>query len=299
MLIEKLNKKSFLILYLISGSLICSFFSNCDDPDPRPGVSTGAYHASPEDSVVQIILNEFSNEIGDRIAFHEGSIDGFLNVLQNQLNTFGHVDYVGFYSNNLERLNNEGWIQPLPAVNESSFTQESIDALKLNNQLYGIPIYTLPDGRVKAIGLGRQLDLSLEGQTFSVINHLASSNNSLRIAQAAKASAAISKNRPDLVIVPDQNQLFCIIDKSALVVTIRNDGISASSPCITNIQYDGFEPIFVEVPTLSPGVTFDIRVEIPGNCFNPDCDFEISVDIENVVNEIDENNNFAKGSCLG
>jgi subtilase family serine protease len=43
----------------------------------------------------------------------------------------------------------------------------------------------------------------------------------------------------------------------------------------------------------------DLFFQIPPGCFDPNCEFRITVDLNNEVNESDEGNNIAKGTCLG
>lgn len=50
--------------------------------------------------------------------------------------------------------------------------------------------------------------------------------------------------------------------------------------------------------TIGPPLTFTIPTS-PNNCFNPDCEFQITVDSTLVVPESNEGNNVAKGVCPG
>ena len=47
----------------------------------------------------------------------------------------------------------------------------------------------------------------------------------------------------------------------------------------------------------SPGIIDDIV--IPSECFNPDCDFTITIDANNDVPESREDNNTVDGRCIG
>jgi hypothetical protein len=55
----------------------------------------------------------------------------------------------------------------------------------------------------------------------------------------------------------------------------------------------------VPTPALNPGDCADVEAEIPLGCFDPDCDFRITVDSKGVVKESDETNNTVGGRCLG
>jgi subtilase family serine protease len=50
---------------------------------------------------------------------------------------------------------------------------------------------------------------------------------------------------------------------------------------------------------LAPGASVDLFFPIPPACFNPNCEFRITVDANNQVNESNEGNNVAKGTCFG
>jgi subtilase family serine protease len=50
---------------------------------------------------------------------------------------------------------------------------------------------------------------------------------------------------------------------------------------------------------LAPNASVDLLFPIPPHCFDPDCDFRITVDVANAVAETNEGNNVATGVCLG
>jgi len=47
------------------------------------------------------------------------------------------------------------------------------------------------------------------------------------------------------------------------------------------------------------GDTTTVLFSIPSGCFNPDCGFEITVDVLNDVDESNELNNSQTGNCIG
>jgi hypothetical protein len=56
----------------------------------------------------------------------------------------------------------------------------------------------------------------------------------------------------------------------------------------------------VPTPAIPAGNSVTLPPQaIPGGCFNPDCDFRITVDAGAVVDESDEGNNTASGTCIG
>jgi hypothetical protein len=55
----------------------------------------------------------------------------------------------------------------------------------------------------------------------------------------------------------------------------------------------------VPTPPLAPNAATDLLVDIPHGCFDPDCAFRITVDINGEVLESNNSNNTADGVCLG
>jgi len=87
-------------------------------------------------------------------------------------------------------------------------------------------------------------------------------------------------------------------DKGKLVVTVKNQG-NANAPASTTRVEFGFGGSF-QLPT--PAITAGGFVElpplsIPATCYNPDCEFKITVDSTNQINESNKENNTASGLC--
>jgi hypothetical protein len=107
---------------------------------------------------------------------------------------------------------------------------------------------------------------------------------------------------PDLVPVPDPQPGvgFCRRDeKGNLIVTVLNQGTAGAGPSVTEVDFGAFGVTALPTPPLVPGASVDLLFPIPFGCFNPDCQFRITVDANNQVVESDEGNNFASGTCLG
>ena len=104
---------------------------------------------------------------------------------------------------------------------------------------------------------------------------------------------------PDLVPVPDENGFFCKTQNGTLIVTVMNQGTAGAGPSVTNVDFGRHGEVNVPTPALGPGTSVDLSVNIPFGCFDPDCDFRITVDVNNDVAESDEGNNFASGTCIG
>jgi subtilase family serine protease len=84
-----------------------------------------------------------------------------------------------------------------------------------------------------------------------------------------------------------------------LVVTVRNQGTTGAGPSLTRVDFGAYGQFTMPTPPLPPGTSVDLLFPIPPNCFDPDCDFRIVVDVNNDVIESDEGNNFASGTCIG
>lgn len=109
----------------------------------------------------------------------------------------------------------------------------------------------------------------------------------------------IRQQLADLVPVPDDSGQFCRREESTLIVTVMNQGGSQAGPSTTRVDFGQFGIVDTPTPSLMPGAQVDLNVPIPMGCFNPDCDFRITVDVHNVVAESNEGNNTASGMCLG
>ena len=105
---------------------------------------------------------------------------------------------------------------------------------------------------------------------------------------------------PDLVPVPDESGSFCRRDKdNNLTVTVCNQGSAPAGPSVTEVDFGSHGVGSVPTPPLAEGACVDLKVPIPPGCFDPDCEFRIRVDANNDVDEENENNNIASGTCLG
>ncbi len=104
---------------------------------------------------------------------------------------------------------------------------------------------------------------------------------------------------PDLIPVPDENGSFCKRKDLTLTVTVKNQGTGGAGPSVTEVDFFAFGKVSMPTPPLGPGASVDLLFPIRPGCFNPDCEFQITVDANNQVNESNEGNNIAKGICLG
>ena len=114
-----------------------------------------------------------------------------------------------------------------------------------------------------------------------------------------------SAPRPDLAPVKalDAGGVggYCSLesDGNLLRVTVKNQGKAGAPASVTTVLFIPGVSIARKTPSLAAGASTNFTVEIPKNCFNPDCRFRITVDAEKTVTESNEGNNSANGICVG
>lgn len=115
---------------------------------------------------------------------------------------------------------------------------------------------------------------------------------------------------PDLVPVPQILSFtplsidFCRQDGAGkLVVTVRNQGSGGASASKTALEFlpGGVVPAGgIDTEAIPAGAVKEVAFDIPAGCFNPDCEFRVTVDAGNSVSEgSNEGNNSADGRCIG
>jgi len=96
---------------------------------------------------------------------------------------------------------------------------------------------------------------------------------------------------------------YCNVDDSNnLIVYVKNQGDDDAPESLVKVQFNlssGVQEFSATVEALPIGVTKSVSFAIPFGCFNPDCDFTITVDSGENVLESQELNNSANGSCVG
>jgi len=109
---------------------------------------------------------------------------------------------------------------------------------------------------------------------------------------------------PDLVPVPvEESGGFCN-NAGQLVVKVENRGNVDALECVTEVRYRGIEePTSLQTPAIPAGGAHEFEpLEIPDPCFvqvgnEGVCDFTITVDVDNRVDELDKANNTVSGGC--
>jgi len=115
--------------------------------------------------------------------------------------------------------------------------------------------------------------------------------------------AVITKLSPvDLLpIIPPGSAVnsFCRRDAAGnlLLVTIKNQGTTDAGVSVTSVMF-GTQKISVNTPPVKAGESVELQFRIPGNCFDPDCEFTINADSQNQIEEgSGEMNNIVNAVC--
>jgi len=119
-------------------------------------------------------------------------------------------------------------------------------------------------------------------------------------------SACVCKDCPDLV--PERRtgsegaEGFCRRDNAGnLIVRVRNQtNFDVFVQTTTKVEFSTGDIQVLNTSPMPGGSMSDTGpFLIPAICFNPDCDFTITVDVNNDVEESGENNNSVGGRCIG
>jgi CARDB len=115
----------------------------------------------------------------------------------------------------------------------------------------------------------------------------------------------ISSESPDLMAVPEGSfggpDAYC--DMTAvpqLRIVIQNQGQGNASASITRVKFSPGGIVDISTPPLqSAQRTMLAPIRIPAACFDPDCDFTITVDSKAQIDETTgEENNVTDGRCI-
>ena len=106
--------------------------------------------------------------------------------------------------------------------------------------------------------------------------------------------------KPDLIAVnnPSDWASFCDFDNEILRVHIKNQGTADAGPSTVEVDFGQHGKVSKPVPSLIVGATTTILIPMSHVCYDPDCEFVITVDSSNDIDESNELNNSQSGSCL-
>jgi hypothetical protein len=97
---------------------------------------------------------------------------------------------------------------------------------------------------------------------------------------------------------------YCNLDDDgSLLVTVTNQGAAMAPETTTRVTFTtGTGDVVAEMRTPQLEINSSNEVDmgaVPANCYQADCFFTITVDAANEIDELDEENNSARGYCLG
>ena len=127
----------------------------------------------------------------------------------------------------------------------------------------------------------------------------------LVLASTLTGCASPGLARLDLVPInphPDMGELgYCNTnDQRQLVVTVKNQGTIKSASSTTTVEFVPGGSFTLSTSVLVAGQEIDLSpLDIPASCWDPDFEFKITVDSGNRIEESDEVNNAASGTCAG
>jgi subtilase family serine protease len=110
---------------------------------------------------------------------------------------------------------------------------------------------------------------------------------------------------PDLVPANPTGMFgYCNVDDSNnLIVYVKNQGEADALASLVKVQFylsSGLQEFSASVGPLLAGETKSVSFAIPLGCFNPDCNFIITVDSGEDITESSElNNTVVDGICIG
>lgn len=103
------------------------------------------------------------------------------------------------------------------------------------------------------------------------------------------------QGKPDLIPIPT-----CQTDSQGrLIVRVKNQGTVSAAASVTKVEFFPGGVFNLNFPSIAVGATAEVPLPIPGLCWNADCDYHITVDLFNQIDEANEGNNSAPGACLG
>lgn len=154
------------------------------------GASRGLLGGSPEDDAILDLAISFAETKGIEEAsmtFFDGPVDLFIDdIIQEEA-----LDFLIVFDEDIDLLIEDDRIQPYPeAIDEGSFRDEAIEAMKRDDVLYAIPLFIAKAGEVKGIAVSSSVRNQLIDVTLELCSFLSELENSEAIAEAAGGTPA-------------------------------------------------------------------------------------------------------------
>lgn len=108
---------------------------------------------------------------------------------------------------------------------------------------------------------------------------------------------------PDPPVGTPAGVVACRTDTGGnLLIGVRNLGPGSAGGSTTRVVFSSVAPPVTTdmiTPAIASGSAVDVPFAIPGSCYNPDCTFSVTVNVNGAVSESSTANNGAVGFCLG
>lgn len=145
-------------------------------------------------------------------------------------------------------------------------------------------------------------NLLIAGTQF-VVSQSAPVTTTTSTTSSSSSTTTTSILPADLVpYVPTGGADFCRTDASGnLLVGVLNQGAGTAPASVTRVEFRFGTTVTSDMstPSLAPKGTTDVTFPIPSGCYDPDCDFNITVNADGAVTESSTTNNVASGTCIG
>ncbi|MEZ5363787.1 MAG: CARDB domain-containing protein [Bryobacterales bacterium] len=115
-------------------------------------------------------------------------------------------------------------------------------------------------------------------------------------------TAGCAPSQPDLVAEPIESDAepegYCRKSGAGVTIRVKNASNAAfNQETTTMVIFSPGGPRNVQTSPMAPGEFRDVTVDLPAECFVPDCNFAITVDADEEVEESNEANNTVSGVC--
>lgn len=143
--------------------------------------------------------------------------------------------------------------------------------------------------------------------SYTVAASTAARSGSLLIAGlpfvVSQDAPPLSDLRPEPPVGTAAGVVVCRTDTGGnLLIGVRNLGPGDAGASVTRVVFTSpVPPVTTDgaTPALTSGSVMDVPFAIPSSCYNPNCNFTVTVNVDGAVSESSTANNGATGSCLG
>ena len=94
-------------------------------------------------------------------------------------------------------------------------------------------------------------------------------------------------------------EAYCYVDGNEVIVRVENSGTTALTDVEVLIDFPSFTSHTKTTGPMTAGQIVEVRAPIPSGCYNSDCNYRITLDPNNLIQENNENNNVQEAICIG